>query len=54
MAKCPVCGMQVDEKKAAGSRKQGGVEYFFCSAECKDAFNKNPAKYMTAQHAGKT
>jgi YHS domain-containing protein len=46
--------MQVDEKKAAGSSKHHGVEYFFCSAGCKEAFDKNPEKFTAAQHAGKT
>ncbi len=51
MTKCPVCGMEVDEKKAAGSSKYQGAEYFFCSAGCKEMFDKNPEKYTAAQPA---
>lgn len=47
MAKDPVCGMQVDEKKAAGSATHGGRTYYFCSAGCKATFEKVPDKYAT-------
>lgn len=47
MAKDPVCGMQVDEKKAAGSATHGGRTYYFCSAGCKATFEKAPDKYAT-------
>lgn len=43
MVKDPVCGMEVDENKAIHI-KQGGQEYYFCSASCKNKFvgqNKN-------------
>ena len=47
-AKDPVCRMQVDE---AGARAQGlflelgGKAFYFCSAECKEAFSREPARY---------
>ncbi len=47
MAKDPVCGMNVDEKKAAGSSSYSGKTYHFCSPNCKNEFDKNPAKYAT-------
>jgi Cu+-exporting ATPase len=47
MAKDPVCGMQVHEKKAAGSATHGGRTYYFCSAGCKATFEKAPDKYAT-------
>jgi Cu+-exporting ATPase len=47
MAKDPVCGMQVDEKKAAGSAAHGGKTYYFCSPGCKASFEKAPDKYAT-------
>ena len=47
MAKDPVCGMKVDEKKAAGSSSYSGKTYYFCSPNCKNEFDKNPAKYAT-------
>jgi YHS domain-containing protein len=46
MAKDPVCGMNVDEKKAAGSSTYTGKTYYFCSASCKTDFDKNPSKYV--------
>ena len=46
MAKDPVCGMNVDEKKAAGSSAYSGKTYYFCCPHCKVEFDKNPAKYV--------
>jgi YHS domain-containing protein len=45
MAKDPVCGMEVDPKKAAGKSDYQGQTYYFCSAGCKKAFDKEPARY---------
>jgi Cu+-exporting ATPase len=45
MTKDPVCGMQVDEKKAAALATLGGKTYYFCSAGCKATFEKAPDKY---------
>jgi len=46
MARDPVCGMNVNEKKAAGSSTYLGKSYYFCSASCKVEFDKNPSKYV--------
>ncbi len=45
MAKDPVCGMSVDEKKAAGTVTHGGKTYYFCAVGRKTAFEKAPTKY---------
>jgi Cu+-exporting ATPase len=45
MATDPVCGMSMDEKKAAGTTVHEGKTYYFCSAACKATFEKAPAKY---------
>jgi len=45
MAKDPVCGMMVDEKKAAGRATHKGKTYFFCSKGCEEKFTKEPDKY---------
>lgn len=45
MAKDPVCGMEVNEKKAAASAAYKGKTYYFCTEACKRAFQKNPDKY---------
>src|ERR1035437_8542964 len=55
MATDPVCGMQVDEKKAAGSSVFEGSNYYFCSAGCKKKFEANPSAYIgTPPPAGDT
>lgn len=46
MAKDPVCGMQIDEKSATGTFEYEGKTYYFCSANCRDAFKKDPGKYV--------
>ncbi len=45
MAKDPVCGMDVEPAKAATSSYQG-MTYYFCAQACKEAFDKEPAKYV--------
>ncbi len=45
MAKDPICGMTVDEKKAKLVSQHAGASYYFCSPGCKSTFDKNPAKY---------
>ncbi|MCL5265539.1 MAG: YHS domain-containing protein [Chloroflexi bacterium] len=52
MAKDPVCGMQVDEKKATPKTQHNGQTYYFCCAGCKWAFEKEPAKYAGKSGAG--
>ena len=56
MTKDPVCGMDVKEKNPPTSTYEG-KRYAFCGQECKDAFDKKPEKYATAdqrQKVGKT
>ena len=38
MAKDPVCGMDVDEKKARFTATKSGKKYYFCSHNCKNKF----------------
>jgi len=45
MAKDPVCGMTVDEKKVKLKTEYKGKIYYFCAPSCKTTFDKNPAKY---------
>ena len=44
----PVCRMSVDEKQAVATAVSDGKTYYFCSAGCKRAFEKEPAKYAKA------
>ena len=41
----PVCGMQVEEQGAAGKSEYRGVTYYFCSAGCKERFDRDPEQY---------
>ena len=40
MPKDPICGMEVDEKKAKFSLVSKGKKYFFCSRNCRDKFSE--------------
>jgi Cu+-exporting ATPase len=47
MAKDPVCGMTIDQARAAGKSEYQGQTYYFCSKGCKDAFDRQPDAYVT-------
>jgi YHS domain-containing protein len=47
MVKDLVCGMNVDESKAAATAVYRGQTYYFCSQGCKATFEKAPEKYAT-------
>jgi Cu+-exporting ATPase len=53
MAKDPVCGMEVDEKKAAATATHEGKTYYFCASACKTTFVKAPEKYAAAKKGEK-
>ena len=42
----PVCGMQVDPPRAAGSVDYKGITYYFCSTHCLQKFRKNPESFL--------
>ncbi|HYR48090.1 MAG TPA: YHS domain-containing protein, partial [Candidatus Polarisedimenticolia bacterium] len=42
----PVCGMSVDPATADQRSDFGGSTYYFCSAGCKETFDKDPGKYI--------
>ncbi len=46
MATDPVCGMTVDEKKAARNFAYQGVTYHFCSQPCHAKFVADPGQYI--------
>ena len=46
MARDPVCGMEVDEKRAKYKTEHMGKTYYFCNESCKKRFDSNPHKYM--------
>jgi len=46
MAIDPICGMKVEEKKAAAMYEYKGKTYYFCAAACKEKFTQSPEKYI--------
>lgn len=47
----PVCGMQIDPEKAAGSTTYQGQTHSFCSRGCKTAFDASPGNYVAGSTA---
>ena len=47
----PVCGMSVDEAKAAAKTNYAGQTFYFCSSHCQHNFEQDPAFYVTGQGA---
>jgi P-type Cu+ transporter len=43
--KDPVCGMMVDERKTKLVSEHDGTKFYFCSAGCKAAFDKDPHRF---------
>jgi len=41
----PVCGMKVDDQKAAAKSQYQGSTYYFCSDECRRKFEQQPEQY---------
>jgi len=49
----PVCGMDVDQEKAATAGRTAAREgrtYYFCSDQCKKSFETNPEHYLEHSH----
>jgi YHS domain-containing protein len=52
VARDPMCGMEVDEKRAAAAGRKSeyqGVTYYFCADDCKKRFDAEPAKHAQAR-----
>jgi uncharacterized membrane protein YraQ (UPF0718 family)/YHS domain-containing protein len=49
----PVCGMSVDAAHAEYRSFQNEETYYFCSAGCKEMFDKDPAKYVDQPKVGR-
>lgn len=45
MAKDPVCGMRVDEKRAEFKVSYKGKTYYFCCPMCQEQFKARPEKF---------
>lgn len=48
----PICGMPVEEERAAGSSEYGGRVYYFCSAGCREKFSEDPGRYAVRDEQG--
>lgn len=46
MALDPVCGMNVQPERAAGTSQYEGQTYYFCSSSCKRKFDEKPQQYV--------
>lgn len=49
LATDPVCGMQVDARKAAATREHEGATYVFCSPACAQKFDADPHRFAHAK-----
>ena len=44
--KDPVCGMTIEDTKAAATVVHDGQTYYFCSKHCAETFKANPHSYL--------
>ena len=44
-AKDPVCQMTLEQGDAVATAEHDGTKYYFCSQDCADEFNNDPASY---------
>jgi len=49
MTNAPVCGKQVDERKAPARTNYQGQDHHFCSQDCKRKFDEHPTRYVAQQ-----
>ncbi|MBN2538211.1 YHS domain-containing protein, partial [candidate division WOR-3 bacterium] len=48
----PVCKMKVTEGKEAGTTDYQGTRYYFCNANCKTRFDKEPERFLKDKDEG--
>jgi Cu+-exporting ATPase len=48
----PICGMMIDPATAAGTSDYLNQTYYFCSQTCKQRFDSDPQKYVSAGGTG--
>ncbi|MGH7556642.1 MAG: YHS domain-containing protein [Gemmatimonadota bacterium] len=44
--KDPICGMEIEEEDAVAISEHEEETYYFCSMDCKEEFDQNPADYV--------
>tara|TARA_R110002126_G_scaffold169359_4_gene318291 strand:+ start:8957 stop:9151 length:195 start_codon:yes stop_codon:yes gene_type:complete len=42
---CPVMGHPIEDVETAPSSEYQSTTYYFCCSDCKESFDKEPAKY---------
>lgn len=42
----PVCGVMLDPKYAIASKRFRGRKFYFCSQDCKEAFEEDTEAYV--------
>lgn len=47
MSKDPVCGMLLDDERAAAAVSHRGETFLFCSLACRDRFVGDPERFAT-------
>ena len=52
MVRDPVCGQDIDPERAEATSESQGERFFFCCEECKQEFDRDPARYTRAPHPG--
>jgi P-type Cu+ transporter len=50
----PVCGMTVDESRAAATSTYRGTTYYFCNPRCRERFDADPERYLNPPSASPT
>ncbi|MGH7811692.1 MAG: heavy metal-binding domain-containing protein, partial [Candidatus Binatia bacterium] len=48
----PICGMNVEPERAAGSHTHNGQTYYFCSQHCLAKFRDEPEKFLMSPAPG--
>lgn len=51
-AQDPVCGATVNKDNLTPTCTHRGREFFFCCEDCRQAFEKDPTRYLTALSDG--
>lgn len=49
----PVCYMQVDPHRAAGTARHDDEQFFFCSSRCVRRFESDPGRFLSASEQKK-
>jgi P-type Cu+ transporter len=53
-ARDPVCGMELEIARAAASTDYEARTHYFCSPQCKQDFERQPALYLGRPGEGRT